>query len=297
MSDIHVPIYNLLNAVGLRPLPVEALPLLDLAGITFATALSVRATSPPHFATDEAKSKARGRDSISNLGVTKRHVGRPIRLLPYLWVAKRLVEQSWGNTEQAADVRKVFWVGNALICLGSIGRLVCHHTLGKFFTFDLAVQSDQKVRGIRMPRVTGLDADDLVRSSQIIDKGPYGIVRHPAYTSTVLLMVGTTLSSFFGSPGFSMASRKTVAVAGVAWCSLTIVSLSTTPSASRSALQKLMPFPSRPFAHLSLISSCCETVSPRRRRCCRGSWASSTRPTCPECPTVSFPTCTEEEGE
>ena len=45
-------------------------------------------------------------------------------------------------------------------------------TLGKFFTFDVAVQSGQKV----------------------VDTGPYRYIRHPSYTGTLMTQVGIGLA-------------------------------------------------------------------------------------------------------
>jgi protein-S-isoprenylcysteine O-methyltransferase len=46
------------------------------------------------------------------------------------------------------------------------------HTLGRFFTFKLTVQSDQRV----------------------VDSGPYRVVRHPSYSGVLLSGFGTAVA-------------------------------------------------------------------------------------------------------
>ncbi|KAI0752499.1 hypothetical protein C8Q80DRAFT_457304 [Daedaleopsis nitida] len=61
------------------------------------------------------------------------------------------------------------WIaGFALVVIGAAIRKVCYVTLGRMFTFELAV----------------LDQHTLITS------GPYSIVRHPAYTGFVMAMTG-----------------------------------------------------------------------------------------------------------
>lgn len=61
-----------------------------------------------------------------------------------------------------------------LLAGGCYLRLLCFKTLGKFFTFKVTIRSNHK----------------------IVDIGPYGIVRHPAYTGGFLAYAGATLLAF-----------------------------------------------------------------------------------------------------
>lgn len=63
-------------------------------------------------------------------------------------------------------------VGVALICLGIAIRQWAVHTLGRFFTFKLTVQSDQRV----------------------VDSGPYRVVRHPSYSGLLVSGIGTAIA-------------------------------------------------------------------------------------------------------
>lgn len=63
-------------------------------------------------------------------------------------------------------------VGVALICLGMAIRQWAVHTLGRFFTFKLTVQGDQRV----------------------VDSGPYRVVRHPSYSGLLVSGIGTAVA-------------------------------------------------------------------------------------------------------
>jgi protein-S-isoprenylcysteine O-methyltransferase Ste14 len=62
--------------------------------------------------------------------------------------------------------------GVALIWLGVALRQWAVHTLGRFFTFKLTVQSDQRV----------------------VESGPYRVVRHPSYSGLLLSGLGTAIA-------------------------------------------------------------------------------------------------------
>jgi len=66
----------------------------------------------------------------------------------------------------------VFFSGIGLMLGGVAFRWWAIATLGKFFTFDVAVQSGQKV----------------------VDTGPYRYIRHPSYTGTLMTQVGIGLA-------------------------------------------------------------------------------------------------------
>ncbi|KIJ30596.1 hypothetical protein M422DRAFT_214489 [Sphaerobolus stellatus SS14] len=64
-----------------------------------------------------------------------------------------------------------FIVGMALVIFGGGLRIICYRTLGKFFTFEITIRPDHK----------------------IVDIGPYGVVRHPSYTGSLFLFIGSIL--------------------------------------------------------------------------------------------------------
>ncbi|KIP01825.1 hypothetical protein PHLGIDRAFT_32420 [Phlebiopsis gigantea 11061_1 CR5-6] len=82
---------------------------------------------------------------------------------------------TWSST-QARNVQStpVWLAGCALMALGGGIRLLCYRTLGKFFTWQLAVKKDHA----------------------LITHGPYAVVRHPSYTGSVMLGIGTVLAHF-----------------------------------------------------------------------------------------------------
>jgi len=63
-------------------------------------------------------------------------------------------------------------VGVALVALGVLLRQWAVRTLGRFFTFQLTVQTDQRV----------------------VDGGPYRVVRHPSYSGLLLSGLGTAIA-------------------------------------------------------------------------------------------------------
>ena len=66
----------------------------------------------------------------------------------------------------------VFFSGIGLMLAGVAFRWWAIATLGKFFTFDVAVQSTQKV----------------------VDSGPYRYIRHPSYTGALMTQLGIGLA-------------------------------------------------------------------------------------------------------
>ena len=61
--------------------------------------------------------------------------------------------------------------GITLTLFGMGGTLYCRHCLGRFWTQEKSEQAGQ----------------------QVIDRGPYGLVRHPIYITTILFYIGTVL--------------------------------------------------------------------------------------------------------
>ena len=66
----------------------------------------------------------------------------------------------------------LFGVGIVLMIAGIVLRWYAIRTLGRFFTFDVAVDQNHRV----------------------VDTGPYRYIRHPAYTGNLLTFVGLGLA-------------------------------------------------------------------------------------------------------
>jgi protein-S-isoprenylcysteine O-methyltransferase Ste14 len=66
----------------------------------------------------------------------------------------------------------LFVLGLTCILLGVALRWVAIRTLGRYFTRDVAVSLDQ----------------------QVVQRGPYRLIRHPAYSGTLLTMLGVGLA-------------------------------------------------------------------------------------------------------
>jgi protein-S-isoprenylcysteine O-methyltransferase Ste14 len=72
---------------------------------------------------------------------------------------------SWGRTS-------LFFIGICLMLLGIALRWYAVMVLGKYFTFDVAIQSGQT----------------------LVEAGPYRYVRHPSYTGALLTLFGFGLA-------------------------------------------------------------------------------------------------------
>ncbi|KAI0374890.1 hypothetical protein BV20DRAFT_399620 [Pilatotrama ljubarskyi] len=81
------------------------------------------------------------------------------------------------NVSSSLFVSPMFLIGSALTNSGGLIRIVCHRTLGRFFSWQLSLQDDHK----------------------LITTGPYSVVRHPSYSGWCLLALGDVLSLL--SPG------------------------------------------------------------------------------------------------
>jgi protein-S-isoprenylcysteine O-methyltransferase Ste14 len=66
----------------------------------------------------------------------------------------------------------IFWIGLALIVIGVIIRWIAILKLRRYFTVDVAIHADH----------------------QLIDRGIYSIVRHPAYSGSILSFIGLGLA-------------------------------------------------------------------------------------------------------
>ena len=71
----------------------------------------------------------------------------------------------------AIEMRAVFWVGCALFGLGLALRWYSILYLGRFFTVNVAIHSGHEV----------------------IDTGPYRLIRHPSYAGALLAFLGLAL--------------------------------------------------------------------------------------------------------
>jgi protein-S-isoprenylcysteine O-methyltransferase Ste14 len=67
----------------------------------------------------------------------------------------------------------VFWLGVALVYAGLAFRLYAITVLGRYFTPSVAVVADQ----------------------QVVEDGPYKLIRHPTYTGLLIMFLGFGLSS------------------------------------------------------------------------------------------------------
>lgn len=63
-------------------------------------------------------------------------------------------------------------LGAALVVAGMGGTFYCRHRLGRFWAVETTLQSGHAV----------------------VDTGPYGLVRHPIYTSAILIYLGSGLA-------------------------------------------------------------------------------------------------------
>jgi protein-S-isoprenylcysteine O-methyltransferase Ste14 len=83
----------------------------------------------------------------------------------------------------------IFFIGVALMILGSMLRRWCFRTLGEYFTGDVKARTDQPV----------------------IRTGPYQYVRHPSYTAGIMMFtgIGLALGSWFSFLLISIASIAT----------------------------------------------------------------------------------------
>jgi protein-S-isoprenylcysteine O-methyltransferase Ste14 len=75
------------------------------------------------------------------------------------------------QTAQRIYVTRSFLIGCLVAILGGFARFSCFRTLGRLFTYELAVRKDHK----------------------LVTTGPYAIVRHPAYIGGFLVTYGVVL--------------------------------------------------------------------------------------------------------
>ncbi|KAH9843782.1 uncharacterized protein C8Q71DRAFT_825774 [Rhodofomes roseus] len=75
------------------------------------------------------------------------------------------------STGRNVTLTSTFVVGWLLLASGAFIRATCYRHLGRFFTFELALREGH----------------------QLVTTGPYSIVRHPAYTGSILALTGMAL--------------------------------------------------------------------------------------------------------
>lgn len=111
----------------------------------------------------------------SDKGAKKRDRGsRPVVILASAlaaWLAFFLVFVM-PKAAIAGNSIAVFSVGVALMVAGIAFRWYAVRTLGRFFTFDVAISPDHRV----------------------IQHGPYRYIRHPSYTGTLITLLGLGLA-------------------------------------------------------------------------------------------------------
>ncbi|KAI0683261.1 hypothetical protein BC835DRAFT_1396159 [Cytidiella melzeri] len=81
----------------------------------------------------------------------------------------------------ALQITPAWLIGGLLMASGAFIRTACHRELGRFFTWELSLKRDQ----------------------HLVTTGPYAIVRHPAYTGSLLATIGTFVCQI--GPGTWMA--------------------------------------------------------------------------------------------
>jgi protein-S-isoprenylcysteine O-methyltransferase len=92
-----------------------------------------------------------------------------------LWLALALAFTLSLDVPQGAIMYKrtsVFFVGIILMLAGLAFRFYAMRVLGRFFTYDVAVQAGQT----------------------IVEAGPYRHIRHPSYTGALITLVGLGLA-------------------------------------------------------------------------------------------------------
>lgn len=114
-------------------------------------------------------------------------------------VTERLSSTLGSNSGRGIGLPASFMVGWFLLAAGACIRATCYHHLGRFFTFELALRENH----------------------QLVTTGPYAVVRHPAYTGSILAIVGMGFMQL--GPGSWCAdvarlwSTPTGVVLGCAW--------------------------------------------------------------------------------
>ncbi|KAI0765435.1 ICMT-domain-containing protein [Fomes fomentarius] len=88
-------------------------------------------------------------------------------------------------------------VGSLFAIIGGQIRVQCFRTLGRLFTFELAIREGHK----------------------LVTTGPYGVVRHPSYTGGIMVVIGN-LMLLYGTGSFFVESGLLGSVWGKALAAL-----------------------------------------------------------------------------
>ena len=146
----------------------------DIALSALSVYASIRGTTAPFIATQDHKSKA-SNDWIRKLGITRiSSIYHLALIIATFFQCRKMVKMDSSAllVWESSGSRTAFRLMNVVNIFGGALRVVCFKVLGRFFTFDLAVQSDQKV----------------------IQSGPYALVRHPSYSAMILHQLGTSFA-------------------------------------------------------------------------------------------------------
>ncbi|KIJ59643.1 hypothetical protein HYDPIDRAFT_170709 [Hydnomerulius pinastri MD-312] len=105
-----------------------------------------------------------------------------------------------GTCAQHMSLNPLALIACLISVLGMIIRLWCYRTLGKFFTFQLA----------------------LLPKHKLVTSGPYAYVRHPGYTGGILAFSGATLANATRG-SWAYECGLVYSVWGAAWVLLLVV--------------------------------------------------------------------------
>ncbi|EKM50778.1 uncharacterized protein PHACADRAFT_264260 [Phanerochaete carnosa HHB-10118-sp] len=163
--------------------------LLKIPLLLLSTTLVVRAQTPPKVPppTAEEREKYEGSDRKEWIG------GKPVLALKTLYCVNLLCESAVILSEHSPstllaqlapyvvrdshqhshDIRitPTWLAGCLLLGAGAALRLLCYRTLGKFFTWRLAIRRDH----------------------ELVTSGPYAFVRHPGYLGNIMIAAGAIL--------------------------------------------------------------------------------------------------------
>ncbi|CDO76866.1 hypothetical protein BN946_scf184901.g3 [Trametes cinnabarina] len=110
-------------------------------------------------------------------------------------------------------VHPIFLLGTAMLLFGAAVRKVCYITLGRYFTFQLAILKEHK----------------------LVTWGPYAVVRHPSYTGMLSAISGMLLmhlapGGWLAVSGVLDTTAGRVSVVGfVVWMVLMMVGIASRP--------------------------------------------------------------------
>ncbi|KAG1779647.1 hypothetical protein EV702DRAFT_80040 [Suillus placidus] len=123
-------------------------------------------------------------------------------------VIQAITQHAVGHSIRHIPIAFPFILGTALAVTGGLIRWWCYRTLGRFFTFQLSVR----------------------KGHHIVTTGPYAVIRHPAYTGSIMQIIGIVI--LHGSPTswlrhsgvLDIPGLKLVAVAWLAGITLVFIS-------------------------------------------------------------------------